>query len=111
MMMTYLYLGIAIIAEVIATTALKASDGFSHLGPSIATVLGYTVAFFLLSLTMRVIPIGIVYAIWSGVGIILISCVSWICFKQSLDGPAIVGLGLIIAGVIVVNVFSKSLNH
>ncbi|MGK5080552.1 SMR family transporter [Janthinobacterium sp. HLX7-2] len=109
--MTYFYLAIAIIAEVIATSALKASDGFSRLLPSIITVVGYCIAFWFLSLTMRVIPTGIVYAIWSGVGIVLISAVGWFWFKQSLDLPALIGLGLIIAGVLVINLFSKSVGH
>lgn len=108
---TYLYLGIAIVAEVIATSALKASDGFSRLGPSLVVLLGYGLAFFCLSLTLRTIPTGIAYAIWSGVGIVLISAIGWIWFKQALDAPAIIGLGLIIAGVVVVQVFSKAVNH
>ena len=109
--MTYFYLAIAIIAEVIATSALKASDGFSRLLPSIITVIGYGIAFWCLSLTLKVIPTGIVYAIWSGVGIVLISAVGWFWFKQSLDTPALIGLGLIIAGVLVINLFSKSVGH
>ena len=109
--MTYFYLAIAIVAEVIATSALKASDGFSRLLPSIVTVVGYCIAFWFLSVTMRVIPTGIVYAIWSGVGIVLISAVGWFWFKQSLDVPALIGLGLIIAGVLVINLFSKSVGH
>jgi len=109
--MTYFYLGIAIIAEVIATSALKASDGFSRLLPSVITVVGYSIAFWCLSLTLKVIPTGIVYAIWSGVGIVLISAVGWFWFKQSLDTPALIGLGLIIAGVLVINLFSKSVGH
>ncbi|KAB8065093.1 SMR family transporter [Janthinobacterium violaceinigrum] len=109
--MTYFYLAIAIIAEVIATSALKASDGFSRLVPSIITVIGYGIAFWCLSLTLKVIPTGIVYAIWSGVGIVLISAVGWFWFKQSLDTPALIGLGLIIAGVLVINLFSKSVGH
>lgn len=109
--MTYFYLAIAIIAEVIATSALKASDGFSRLVPSFITVIGYGIAFWCLSLTLKVIPTGIVYAIWSGVGIVLISAVGWFWFKQSLDTPALIGLGLIIAGVLVINLFSKSVGH
>ena len=109
--MTYFYLAIAIVAEVIATSALKASDGFSRLLPSIVTVVGYCIAFWFLSVTMRVIPSGIVYAFWSGVGIVLISAVGWFWFKQSLDVPALIGLGLIIAGVLVINLFSKSVGH
>lgn len=111
MSLSYLYLGIAIVAEVIATSALKASEGFSRLGPSIVTVIGYGIAFFCLSLTLRTIPTGIAYAIWSGVGIVLISAVGWIWMKQALDTPALIGLGLIIAGVLVVNVFSSSVSH
>ena len=109
--MTYFYLGIAIIAEVIATSALKASEGFTRLWPCVINVIGYSIAFWCLSLTLKVIPTGIVYAIWSGVGIVLISAVGWFWFKQSLDTPALIGLGLIIAGVLVINLFSKSVGH
>ncbi|MBS0640957.1 MAG: multidrug efflux SMR transporter [Proteobacteria bacterium] len=110
-MISYLYLGIAIIAEVCATSALKASENFTRLGPSVVVAVGYGIAFVFLSLTMRTIPVGISYAIWSGVGIVLISAVGWIWFGQALDTPAIVGLGLIIAGVAVVNLFSRSVAH
>ncbi|MDF2416726.1 MULTISPECIES: DMT family transporter [Acinetobacter] len=106
--MSYLFLTIAIIAEVIATSALKASQGFSVLIPSIITILGYAVALFFLSLTLKTIPVGIAYAIWSGAGIVLISTVGWIFFKQHLDLAAIIGLGLMLAGIIVINVFSNS---
>lgn len=106
--MSYLFLTIAIIAEVIATSALKASQGFSVLIPSIITILGYGVALFFLSLTLKTIPVGIAYAIWSGAGIVLISTVGWIFFKQHLDLAAIIGLGLMLAGIIVINVFSNS---
>lgn len=106
--MSYLFLTIAIIAEVIATSALKASQGFSVLIPSIITILGYGVALFFLSLTLKTIPVGIAYAIWSGAGIVLISMVGWIFFKQHLDLAAIIGLGLMLAGIIVINVFSNS---
>ncbi|MDQ0467113.1 DMT family transporter [Labrys wisconsinensis] len=108
---TYLCLAVAIVAEVIATSALKASDGFTKLAPSLITVAGYAVAFWLLSFAIRAMPAGIVYAIWSGAGIVLISAVGWVWFKQSLDAPALFGLGLIVLGVIVVNVFSKSVSH
>jgi small multidrug resistance pump len=104
--MSYLFLTIAIIAEVIATSALKASQGFSVLIPSIITILGYAVALFFLSLTLKTIPVGIAYAIWSGAGIVLISTIGWIFFKQHLDLAAIIGLGLMLAGIIVINVFS-----
>ncbi len=109
--MNYLYLGLAIVSEVIATTALKASEEFSRLVPSIIVVLGYAVAFYFLSLTLRTIPVGIAYAIWSGVGIVLIALVGVVWFRQSLDAPAIIGMALIIAGVVVVNVLSKSVPH
>ncbi|KKW80171.1 transporter [Acinetobacter sp. AG1] len=106
--MSYLFLTIAIIAEVIATSALKASQGFSVLMPSIITILGYAIALFFLSLTLKTIPVGIAYAIWSGAGIVLISTIGWIFFKQHLDLAAIIGLGLMLAGIIVINVFSNS---
>lgn len=106
--MALIYLAIAIISEVIATSALKASQGFSQLWPSLLTILGYAVALYFLSLTLKTIPMGIAYAIWSGAGIILISTVGWILFKQQLDLPALIGLSLMIAGILVINVFSKS---
>lgn len=111
MFKTYLLLGLAIVAEVIATSSLKSSEGFTRLWPSIVTLLGYTIAIFLLSLTLKTLPTGIAYAIWSGVGIVLVSAIGWFGYGQKLDTPAIIGLGLIIAGVIVVNVFSKSVAH
>ncbi len=109
--LAYAYLAVAIVSEVIATSALKASDGFTRLWPSLATVVGYAIAFYFLGLTLRVIPTGIAYAIWSGVGIVLISAVGWVWFRQALDLPALVGMGLIVAGVVVLNVFSKSVAH
>lgn len=108
---TYLLLGIAIVAEVIATTALKAADGFSRLVPSVVVVLGYAIAFGCLSLTLKTLPTGIAYAIWSGVGIVLVSALGWFVHRQALDVPALIGLGLIIAGVLVVNLFSRSAAH
>ena len=108
---TYLILGLAIVAEVIATSSLKSSEGFTRLWPSVVTLLGYTIAIFLLSLTLKTLPTGIAYAIWSGVGIVLVSAIGWFGYGQKLDTPAVIGLGLIIAGVIVVNVFSKSVAH
>ncbi|MGL9735728.1 MAG: SMR family transporter [Symbiopectobacterium sp.] len=109
--MTYLFLSLAIVAEVIATSALKLSDGFSRLMPSIITVIFYGVSFYCLSLTMRTLPTGIIYAIWSGVGIVLIATVNWLFYGQKLDLPAILGMLLIILGVIVINLFSKSVAH
>jgi len=110
-MKNWLFLGGAILAEVIATSALKASEGFSRLGPSALVVAGYGIAFYLLSLTLRTIPVGIAYAVWSGVGIVLISAIGWFRFGQSLDMPALIGIALIVAGVVVLNVFSKSVAH
>lgn len=109
--MTYIYLTIAILAEVIGTAALKSSDGFSRLGPSLVTAAGYGIAFYFLSLTLRSLPIGIAYAIWSGVGIVLISAVAWLFLGQKLDMPAILGMCLIVAGVVVINLFSNVSAH
>ena len=103
-----MYLAVAIVAEVIATSALKASEGFSRLVPSLVVVAGYGSAFFCLSLTLRTIPVGIVYAIWSGVGIVLIALAGYFVFGQVLDAPALIGMGLIVAGVLVINLFSRS---
>lgn len=108
---TYLILLAAIVAEVIATTALARSDSFSRLGPSVLAVAGYALAFWLLSYPLRVMPTGVVYAIWSGMGIVLISAVAWIWYRQALDFAAILGLGFILAGVLIVNLFSKSITH
>lgn len=110
-MKSYLFLLLAIIAETIATSALKSSAQFSKPIPSIVTVLGYGCAFYFLSLTLEKIPVGIAYAIWSGVGIILITLAGIVLFKQVPDLPAIIGLVLIIVGVIVINVFSKTAVH
>nr|WP_144153885.1 multidrug efflux SMR transporter [Paraburkholderia sp. BCC1885] len=107
----YALLAIAIVAEVIATSALRASEGFSRWLPAMVVVLGYGIAFYCLSLTLRSIPVGIVYAIWSGVGIVLISLVAVVLYRQVPDLPAIIGLGLIISGVVVLNLFSKMQAH
>ena len=109
--MTYTYLAIAIIAEVIATNALKASDGFTKLVPSIVVVVGYGTAFYLLSLILREIPVGITYAIWSGLGIVLVAIIAAFTFKQVPDFPAILGMLMIVSGVVVINVFSKTVSH
>ncbi|HVI50258.1 MAG TPA: SMR family transporter [Candidatus Sulfotelmatobacter sp.] len=101
-------LAIAIVAEVISTTALKASEGFSRLLPSIIVVLGYAASFYCLSLTLKALPVGIVYAIWSGAGIVLITLLGWLIYGQKMDGPALCGMGLIIAGVLVINLLSKA---
>lgn len=110
-MKNFFFLGIAIIFEIIATSALKKSEEFTRLIPSIVTIVGYFAAFYFLSFAIRTIPVGIAYAIWSGVGIVLITIIGAVFFKQIPDLPAIVGLGLIMAGVIVINVFSKTTAH
>lgn len=105
------FLATAIVAEVVATSALKASDGFSNWLPSVIVVVGYAIAFYFLSLTLRAIPVGVAYAIWSGLGVVLITAVGWIVFGQKLDLPALAGIGLILAGVLVMNLFSKALTN
>ena len=110
-MKNFLFLGIAIIFEIIATSALKKSEEFTKLIPSIITIVGYCGAFYFLSFAVRTIPIGIAYAIWSGVGIVLITIIGAIFFKQTPDLPAIIGLSLILIGVTVINVFSKTTGH
>ena len=107
----WLLLSVAIVAEVIATSALKAADGFTRLGPSLVVIAGYGIAFYFLSLALRGIPVGVAYAVWSGVGIVLISLLGWLVHQQALDLPALIGLGLIMAGVLVINLFSKSIGH
>ena len=109
--MKWVYLLLAIVSEVVATSALKSSESFSRLWPSVLTVVGYGVAFYLLSLTLREMPVGIAYAIWSGVGIVVVSLAAVVLFGQKLDLPALIGMGLIVAGVIVINVCSKSVVH
>jgi len=109
--MHYVYLIIAIMSEVTATSTLKATNEFTRLWPSVIVVLGYAISFYFLTLSLRIISVGIAYAIWSGIGIVLVSIIAVFLYKQVLDGPAIAGIGLIIAGVIVINVFSKSVVH
>ena len=108
MKMGYLYLGIAVAAEVIATSALKASDGFTRPLPTVIVALGYGVAFYFLSLVLKTVPVGVAYAIWSGAGIVLIGLIGWLVLKQPLDVPAMLGMGLIIAGVAVIQLFSRT---
>ncbi|MCK5665175.1 MAG: QacE family quaternary ammonium compound efflux SMR transporter, partial [Thiotrichaceae bacterium] len=107
----YLYLAIAIVAEVAATSALKASAEFTKLFPSLIVIVGYGIAFYFMTLVLRTIPIGITYAIWSGLGIVLVTIVGVLLYKQIPDIPAIIGMGLIISGVVVIFVFSKTVNH
>ena len=109
--LVYLILFAAIIAEVVATTALSRTNGFTRVWPTVITVVGYCIAFWLLSFPLRVMPTGVVYAIWSGLGIVLISAVAWLWYGQKLDFAAILGLSLILIGVMVVNLFSGSVRH
>jgi len=109
--MAYIYLAIAIIAEVVATSALKASAEFTKLYPSLLVVAGYCIAFYFMTLVLRTIPIGITYAVWSGVGIVLVAIVGALLYKQTPDIPAIIGMGLIISGVVIIHIFSKTVSH
>lgn len=106
--MAYIYLALAILAEVVATSALKASEEFTKLVPSIVVLTGYGTAFYFMTLVLRTMPIGITYAVWSGIGIILITIIGAIFYKQIPDIPAIIGMGLIVAGVVVLHFFSKT---
>ncbi|MGE4430730.1 MAG: multidrug efflux SMR transporter [Sphingobium sp.] len=110
-MMPYIYLSIAIFAEVVATSFMKQSDGFTRPVPTAVMAIGYGIAFYCLSLTLRDIPTGVAYAIWSGVGIVLIALIAWFVHGQKLDAPAMIGMALIILGVVVMNLFSKSSAH
>lgn len=109
--MNWLYLVLAIVCEVVATSALKATEGFTRWQPSALVVAGYGLAFFFLSLTLRSIPVGIAYAIWAGAGVVLVSIAGWLLYQQALDLAALLGIGLIIAGVLVINLFSKVVVH
>lgn len=99
----WVLLAIAILTEVIATASLKASDGFTRLIPSVVVVIGYGVSFYALALTMRSLPVGVIYAIWSGLGIVLVTLIGWFVFKQQLSMPTLLGIGLIIMGVVIMN--------
>ncbi|MBV2360782.1 QacE family quaternary ammonium compound efflux SMR transporter [Thalassococcus sp. CAU 1522] len=109
--MPYLILAFAVLAETIGTTALQASQQFSRLGPSVIVVLAYAAAFYLLALALKFIPVGVAYAIWSGLGIVLIALIGFAVFGQRLDLPAIAGIGLIMAGIVVIQLFSASAGH
>jgi len=110
-MQKWIFLSAAIVCEVIATSALKSSEGFSRLWPSLIVATGYMAAFYFLSLTLKTIPVGVAYAIWSGAGIVLIALIARVFLGQTLDAPAIIGLSLIVAGVVVLNLFSKTITH
>ena len=107
----YLYLAIAIAAEVIATTSMKAIDGFNKPLPLLLVVGGYGIAFWMLTLVVRTIPVGVAYAIWAGLGIVLVSVAAMFIYQQKLDLPAVLGMGLIVSGVVVIQLFSQSTGH
>lgn len=111
MLLNYVYLIVAVIFEVVATTALKQTEGFTRLAPSLVSVGGYALAFYFLSLPLRTMPVGVVYAIWCGAGIIFITVIGWVWFREALDLAALAGMGLIMAGVIVINLWSKTIVH
>lgn len=108
---SYVYLTIAILSEVVGTAALKASEDFTRPWPTLLVAAGYGIAFVCLSLTLRTIPVGIAYAIWAGCGIVLLVAASYVLFGQALDRPALMGIALIVAGVVVINLFSASVPH
>lgn len=110
-MWNWLFLTVAIVSEVVATSTLKFTDSFTKLWPSIIVIAGYGISFYFLSLSLRTIPVGIAYAIWSGLGTVLIIFAAWALFGQKLDIPALLGIGLIVSGVILMNVFSKAIPH
>ncbi|NOX40645.1 MAG: multidrug efflux SMR transporter [Alphaproteobacteria bacterium] len=109
--MHYFFLALAILTETVATSAIQASQQFTRLGPSLIVVIGYAASFYFMALTLKVMPIGIVYAIWSGVGIVLIAAIGYVVFNQKLDTPAIVGIMLIIIGILVIQLFSAVKTH
>ena len=110
-MPVYLILFLAVMAETIGTTALQASQQFTRLGPSVLVVLAYALSFYLLSITLRTMPVGVVYALWSGLGIVLIATIGWVVFGQKLDFAAIIGLLMIIGGIAVIHLFSAASPH
>lgn len=111
MKLAYAYLGIAIVSEVVATSALKASEGFSRLIPSVLVIVGYALAFYMLSMVVQHIPVGIAYAVWAGVGVVLIAAAGAIVYRQIPDPAAVIGMTLIVVGVVVIHLFSKSIVH
>lgn len=109
--MIYIFLIVAIVAEVVATSAMAKSDGFTRIWPTLIAFFGYGLAFYLLSLVTRTVPVGIVYAIWSGAGIVLVAAAGWLFFGQKLDLAATVGMAMIVAGVLIINLLSRSVSH
>ena len=107
----YIYLVFAIVAETIGTSPLQASQQFTRLWPSLLVIASYAISFYLLSLTLKDIPVGIMYALWSGIGIVLIAIIGWLVFRQGLDLAAVLGIGLIVAGIVVIQLFSKTAHH
>jgi len=107
----YLILILAVMFETVGTSALQASQQFTRLWPSVLVVVGYGMSFYLLALTLKYMPVGVVYALWSGMGIVLIALIGWIVFRQTLDLPAIIGMSMIIAGIIVIQLFSRTAMH
>jgi small multidrug resistance pump len=107
--MNYLYLALAIVCEVVATSALKSAEGFTKFWPSVLVIVGYSAAFLCLSWALRTIPVGVAYAIWAGMGIALVSLVAWCIHGQKMDAVSLIGIGLIFTGVIVLNLFSKAI--
>jgi small multidrug resistance pump len=110
-MMTYLYLILAIASEVIGTSALQASNQLSRVAPVLIMIAAYACAFFFLTQTLRTLPIGIAYAIWSGLGVVAIAVIGVVWFKQALDWPAVVGMSMIVAGVLVIHLFSRTVTN
>lgn len=109
--MQYWYLAVAIMAEVIATSALKSADGFSRVGPGLLVVSGYGLAFYLLALVLKTMPVGITYALWSGIGIALVSLIGFVLYREVPDFPAVLGMSMIVGGVLVIHLFSDSVQH
>jgi small multidrug resistance pump len=108
---TYLILALAILAETVGTSALQASQQFTRLWPSVLVVVAYAISFYLLSMTLKVLPVGIVYAIWSGLGIVFIALIGFLVFKQALDWPAVIGMAMILGGILVIHLFSNATPH
>ena len=107
----YVYLICAVVAETIGTSALQASQQFTRLWPSLLVLIAYAISFYLLSLTLKYMPVGIMYAIWSGLGIVFIALIGWLVFSQRLDLPAVLGMGLIVCGIVIIQVFSNTAHH